>query len=80
MNAKTDIFIECSEAFSKTAQQYVSKRCRVTGENRAAATQEVARALVGVGCTLLCAVHGLGPDRAISEVKKCFASISDEHA
>jgi hypothetical protein len=72
-----DIFIECSRAFNKAAQQYAARRCRATGEDRATVTQEVARAMVGVGCTLLCAVHELGPDRAIAETEKCFASISE---
>jgi predicted house-cleaning NTP pyrophosphatase (Maf/HAM1 superfamily) len=74
------VFEECVLAFRAAAQDYIKRRARVTGENAADLSDDVAKAMIGCGCIIVCKTRSLGPDRAIDETKKCLRSLTGDDA
>lgn len=69
-------FEECAEAFTNAASEYAQKRHAVTGEDLGHLYARVGSAMVGIGCNFICSALKLGPDVAIAETQKFFASIA----
>lgn len=72
-----DVFTECTRAYQRSSQQYIDARGKGDREKWIEVSDEVAKALIGVGCTLIAKTRDLGPDAAIAATEACLKQLTE---